>query len=536
MGQRFSSLPRRSYCSRRCRRHDVALDHAIVGKRPQSGALCPLAQRSAKGVGSHQQAAGEESSLLSGATCVPALKPPPQRQLRGQSQNASEGENADPGAAPSTECKNGCSVGAPSPVGDAKIERTRKMDLGSIHWPELHDWGQLCLQYGDQIRCDVLPASHPDSSKRTQSKAILGDKLLDVHLIMHLYQFDTSAVTRNQHPGDPVSATEYSTRRSWVLSNSNMNFHARRLLVPYVLSDGEWAKLDYGTHSGGTAVEAAVGALYLMEGSETERFKNAVRNVLCVLLLGTAHNQLNPMDARQLLAQAEGVVTAYQDKLEGWTDRQRVWSASAQLEGVSTGPIGPYGTRKEAESAASQVLLYLLREQESPASDQPSKAPVSQDDEPDTLPQPKRVELGTQALQPRSYAVGKFKPLLCINEKVAVIHVTPGESMDDWLLRHIAQASTQERLKKVIPHMQIAAASGQSKIMKTLHCWRACLRPAVNGSQRPAMHTCVVHLVLAKSDKDVVLIGQGSSPKNARCDAGSQIQTFFESEGLFTSA
>eukprot|EP00873_Tetraselmis_striata_P017980 jgi/Tetstr1/438244/TSEL_026813.t1 len=368
------------------------------------------------------------------------------------------------------------------------------MDLGSIHWPELHDWGQLCLQYGDQIRCDVLPASHPDSSKRTQSKAILGDKLLDVHLIMHLYQFDTSAVTRNQHPGDPVSATEYSTRRSWVLSNSNMNFHARRLLVPYVLSDGEWAKLDYGTHSGGTAVEAAVGALYLMEGSETERFKNAVRNVLCVLLLGTAHNQLNPMDARQLLAQAEGVVTAYQDKLEGWTDRQRVWSASAQLEGVSTGPIGPYGTRKEAESAASQ------------------------------------------ALQPRSYAVGKFKPLLCINEKVAVIHVTPGESMDDWLLRHIAQASTQERLKKVIPHMQIAAASGQSKIMKTLHCWRACLRPAVNGSQRPAMHTCVVHLVLAKSDKDVVLIGQGSSPKNARCDAGSQIQTFFESEGLFTSA
>lgn len=36
--------------------------------------------------------------------------------------------------------------------------------------------------------------------------------------------------------------------------------------MPYVLSEGEWAKLDYGTHSGGTAVEAAVGALYLMEG------------------------------------------------------------------------------------------------------------------------------------------------------------------------------------------------------------------------------------------------------------------------------
>lgn len=72
---------------------------------------------------------------------------------------------------------------------------------------------------------------------------------------------------------------------------------------------------------------------------------------------------------------------------------------------------------------------------------------------------------------------------------------------------------------QVIPHMQIAAASGQSKIMKTLHCWRACLRPAVNGSQRPAMHTCVVHLVLAKSDKDVVLIGCGPSEclSMARC-------------------
>ena len=62
-----------------------------------------------------------------------------------------------------------------------------------------------------------------------------------------------------------MSTAEATHRKSWILSNANMELHVEELLVPLLISKEELTAADCGSHGAGSMLEVRLWGLLLTE-------------------------------------------------------------------------------------------------------------------------------------------------------------------------------------------------------------------------------------------------------------------------------
>ena len=189
---------------------------------------------------------------------------------------------------------------------------------------------------------------------------------------------------------------------------------------------------------------------------ESEDFREAVLEVLAALQR-TGEDTVALFHCVQEVEAAGGEITS--EPLQGSAGQWTGWGALGSLQ---AGPLGPFRSSRDARRAVAMELLIGSGSGRDVSGDQEasSPAPEQQQQQPDqqgqnSLPPSPLSPFGKPwkvGIQPKAVAhrrkppVGTFKSISSLGkQRQVILHLLPGETVDDWLLRKVNKQSNKVR-------------------------------------------------------------------------------------------